>query len=374
MKKLTRLKCLSSLILALAAALSLTACSADTASGVFPELSQIVGEIIQTAEESSPVTREFFQTQEPEEQSAEPERPDVPQTPGEGQVGFPQTDEESVQPDAPPESSPVTREFFQTQEPEKQSAEPERPDVPLTSGEGQEGFPQTDEESVQPDAPTESSPVTREFFQTQEPEEQSAEPERPDVPQTPGEGQVGFPQTDEESVQPDAPPESSPVTREFFQTQEPEKQSAEPERPDVPLTSGEGQEGFPQTDEESVQPDAPTESSIAEDGSYTTKEDVALYIHTYGKLPQNFITKKQARELGWGGGSLEPYAPGMCIGGDRFGNYEGLLPEGHSYTECDVNTLGASSRGAERIIFSSDGLIYYTGDHYASFTLLYGEE
>ena len=105
MKKLTCLKCLSCLILALAAALSLTACSADTASGVFPELSQIVGEIIQTAEESSPVTREFFQTQEPEEQSAEPERPDVPQTPGEGQVGFPQTDEESVQPDAPTESS-----------------------------------------------------------------------------------------------------------------------------------------------------------------------------------------------------------------------------------------------------------------------------
>lgn len=168
--------------------------------------------------------------------------------------------------------------------------------------------------------------------------------------------------------------ESSPVTREFFQTQEPEEQSAEPERPDVPQTSGEGQNGFPQTDEESIQPNAPPESSIAEDGSYTTKEDVALYIHTYGKLPQNFITKKQARELGWGGGSLEPYAPGMCIGGDRFGNYEGLLPEGHSYTECDVNTLGASSRGAERIIFSSDGLIYYTGDHYASFTLLYGEE
>ena len=322
MKKLTRLKCLSSLILALAAALSLTACSADTASGVFPELSQIVGEIIQTAEESSPVTREFFQTQEPEEQSAEPERPDVPLTSGDGQEGFPQTDEESVQPDAPTESSPVTREFFQTQEPEEQSAEPERPDVPLTSGDGQEGFPQTDEESVQPDAPTESSPVTREFFQTQEPEEQPAKPERPDVPQTSGEGQVGFPQTDEESAQPDAPPESS----------------------------------------------------IAEDGSYTTKEDVALYIHTYGKLPQNFITKKQARELGWGGGSLEPYAPGMCIGGDRFGNYEGLLPEGHSYTECDVNTLGASSRGAERIVFSSDGLIYYTGDHYASFTLLYGEE
>lgn len=136
------------------------------------------------------------------------------------------------------------------------------------------------------------------------------------------------------------------------------------------------QDGFPQPSDETVeQPNAPpAESSIDENGSYTTKDDVALYIHTFGKLPQNFITKKQARELGWGGGSLEPYAPGKCIGGDRFGNYEGLLPEGHSYTECDVNTLGASSRGAERIIFSSDGLIYYTGDHYAHFTLLYGEE
>lgn len=66
----------------------------------------------------------------------------------------------------------------------------------------------------------------------------------------------------------------------------------------------------------------------------------------------------------------------MCIGGDRFGNYEGLLPEkaGRSYAECDVNTLGKNSRGAERIIFSNDGLVYYTGDHYKSFTLIYGEE
>ena len=66
---------------------------------------------------------------------------------------------------------------------------------------------------------------------------------------------------------------------------------------------------------------------IAEDGSYTSKEDVALYIHTYGKLPQNFITKDEARSLGWEGGGLEEYAPGKCIGGDFFGNYEGLLPK-----------------------------------------------
>ena len=120
----------------------------------------------------------------------------------------------------------------------------------------------------------------------------------------------------------------------------------------------------------------PTEYGIDKTGSYTTKEDVALYIHTYGCLPQNFITKKEAKALGWEGGSLEPYAPGKCIGGDHFGNYEGLLPEakGRSYTECDIDTLGKKSRGAKRIIFSNDGLIYYTDDHYASFTLLYGEE
>lgn len=115
---------------------------------------------------------------------------------------------------------------------------------------------------------------------------------------------------------------------------------------------------------------------IVENGSYTTKNDVALYIQTYGKLPDNFITKKDAEKLGWTGGSLEPYAPGKSIGGDRFGNYEGLLPDapGRTYTECDIDTLGKSSRGAKRIVFSNDGLIYYTSDHYESFTLLYGGE
>lgn len=115
---------------------------------------------------------------------------------------------------------------------------------------------------------------------------------------------------------------------------------------------------------------------IDENGSYTSKDDVALYIHVYGHLPSNFITKKEAEKLGWSGGSLESYAPEKCIGGDRFGNYEGLLPKktGRSYTECDIDTLGKKSRGAKRIVFSNDGLIYYTDDHYASFELLYGEE
>ncbi len=114
-------------------------------------------------------------------------------------------------------------------------------------------------------------------------------------------------------------------------------------------------------------------SAIDEAGVYTSKDDVALYIHTYGKLPSNFITKKEANALGWSGGSLEKYAPGKSIGGDKFGNYEGLLPiaKGRKYYECDIDTMGKSKRGAKRIIFSSDGLIFYTKDHYESFEQLY---
>ena len=135
---------------------------------------------------------------------------------------------------------------------------------------------------------------------------------------------------------------------------------------------------------EAAQPVNPTEAVIQAteetwvldpNGSFTTKEDVALYIHTYGKLPENFITKDEARNLGWNGGGLEDFAPGKCIGGDRFGNYEELLPDapGRTWTECDIDTRGADSRGAKRIVFSNDGLIYYTEDHYESFELLYGE-
>ena len=119
-----------------------------------------------------------------------------------------------------------------------------------------------------------------------------------------------------------------------------------------------------------AEPDDSAEKRIDENGSYTTRDDVALYIHVYGKLPSNFITKKEAEKLGWTGGSLEPYAPGKCIGGGRFGNYEGVLPQGN-YKECDIDTLGKKSRGAKRIVYSDDGRIYYTADHYESFTQLY---
>lgn len=128
-----------------------------------------------------------------------------------------------------------------------------------------------------------------------------------------------------------------------------------------------------QQDEPADEPQ-PTEETaevlVVEDAYYSSRDDVALYIHTYGKLPENFITKKEAKKLGWEGGSLESYAPGKSIGGDYFGNYEGVLPEGN-YHECDIDTAGKKSRGSKRIVFDDKGNIYYTDDHYESFIQLY---
>ena len=111
------------------------------------------------------------------------------------------------------------------------------------------------------------------------------------------------------------------------------------------------------------------------DGHYDSMKDVSQYIHLFGRLPDNYLTKSEARRLGWEGGSVERFSPGCCIGGDTFRNNEGLLPDapGRKWTECDIDTLGKSSRGAKRIVFSNDGLIYYTDDHYETFELLYGE-
>ena len=117
---------------------------------------------------------------------------------------------------------------------------------------------------------------------------------------------------------------------------------------------------------------------LTKDGHYQTMEEVAVYLTVFGKLPGNYIRKNAAEQLGWQNreGNLDEVAPGCSIGGDRFGNYEGLLPDadGREWTECDIGTIGQTKRGAERIVFSNDGLIYYTSDHYESFELLYGEE
>lgn len=117
--------------------------------------------------------------------------------------------------------------------------------------------------------------------------------------------------------------------------------------------------------------------TVTENGSYSSKEEVALYIHTYGKLPSNYITKSKAKDLGWDSkkANLWEVAKGKSIGGDRFSNRERTLPykQGRQYYECDIDYDGGH-RGAKRIVYSSDGLVYYTEDHYATFTLLYGQE
>ncbi|GBF74094.1 hypothetical protein PA598K_02425 [Paenibacillus sp. 598K] len=97
---------------------------------------------------------------------------------------------------------------------------------------------------------------------------------------------------------------------------------------------------------------------------------LADYIKSHGELPDYYLTKREARELGWDPqqGNLHEVAPGMSIGGDRFGNREGLLPDrkGRVWYEADIGYEGGH-RGAERVVYSNDGLIYVTLDHYKTF-------
>lgn len=135
--------------------------------------------------------------------------------------------------------------------------------------------------------------------------------------------------------------------------------------------SNNGSQGSTQnTDEDS-------KVTVEEDGTYTSKEEVAAYLNLFGHLPDNYITKKEAKKLGWvsSEGNLDEVAPGKSIGGDYFGNYEEVLPVKNDveYHECDIDYTGGR-RNAKRIIYSSDGYIYYTEDHYTTFEQLYPEE
>lgn len=120
--------------------------------------------------------------------------------------------------------------------------------------------------------------------------------------------------------------------------------------------------------------DKTDKTNIEENNIYSKPEEVAEYIHIFGKLPKNYITKKEAMELGWESskGNLWDVTDKKSIGGDSFGNREGRLPKasGRKWYECDVNYNGGY-RGGERIVFSNDGLIYYTDNHYETFKQLY---
>ena len=113
------------------------------------------------------------------------------------------------------------------------------------------------------------------------------------------------------------------------------------------------------------------EYPVTRSGWYSTMEEVAVYISEYGRLPGNYITKNDATKLGWNksAGSLWRVAPGKSIGGDRYGDYERQLPSknGRTWKECDID-YGGKTRNGKRIVFSNDGLIYYTSNHYSSFS------
>lgn len=121
--------------------------------------------------------------------------------------------------------------------------------------------------------------------------------------------------------------------------------------------------------------EADAEPALDENGTYTSKDEVAWYLHTYGHLPSNYITKDEAEDAGWKtrGLSLAEACPGKSIGGSRFGNREKRLPtaSGRVYYECDIDYNGERGRNAKRIVYSNDGLIYYTEDHYKTFEQLY---
>lgn len=148
-----------------------------------------------------------------------------------------------------------------------------------------------------------------------------------------------------------------------------------PTEPDLPEQTDPVWDYPPEPEIEETEPPTEPESTepqpyLDPNGTYTSKDDVALFIYLYKRLPNNFVTKNQAEDLyGWSGGSLSKY--GMCIGGDRFYNNEGRLPSGYTYYECDIDTLYSSKRGAKRLVFTYSGIVYYTSDHYKTFTRLY---
>lgn len=103
----------------------------------------------------------------------------------------------------------------------------------------------------------------------------------------------------------------------------------------------------------------------------TQANAVADYLQRHQQLPDFYLTKKEAREKGWNAkaGNLCDVLPGKAIGGDRFMNREKQLPEeaGRLWYEADVN-YQCGHRGSDRLLYSNDGLIYITTDHYRTMT------
>ena len=100
-----------------------------------------------------------------------------------------------------------------------------------------------------------------------------------------------------------------------------------------------------------------------------TKEDIVIdFVKKNHELPDYYLTKSEARNQGWNAsaGNLCEVLPGKAIGGDKFSNREKQLPKGNQYYEADVN-YNCGNRNADRIVFTKNGEVWLTHDHYRSF-------
>ena len=116
--------------------------------------------------------------------------------------------------------------------------------------------------------------------------------------------------------------------------------------------------------------------AVQESGKYTTRDSVAAYLCKFDKLPTNYVTQNEGKSLyesktgkSFDKWNFNPWTTiGVMIGGDKFANNEGLLPKG-TYHEADID-YSAKNRGTKRLVYQSDCVIYYTADHYESFSKL----
>lgn len=116
--------------------------------------------------------------------------------------------------------------------------------------------------------------------------------------------------------------------------------------------------------------------AIFESGIYTTRDSVAAYLCKFEKLPSNYRTKAEAKELYNATGktfskwNFNPWETlGVMVGGDAFQNSEGLLPQ-NAYRECDVD-YSSANRGTKRLVYAESCQIFYTANHYQSFTKIH---
>ena len=125
-----------------------------------------------------------------------------------------------------------------------------------------------------------------------------------------------------------------------------------------------------QQDQTAPLPQSPTPTASNSSNSDHSLEATLAYLKANHRLPDFYLTKSQAAERGWvpSRGNLASVAPGMMIGGDEFTNAQGILPmiPGRIWYEADFDYT-SGTRNAKRILFSSDGLIEVTRDHYKTF-------